>query len=209
MASLGAADAAENVAVMIRVRPLTSAEREGGERRVVKCNAAYNEITLTTGADKTVVAGPAAGATKTFTFDRVFDVDTRQSTLFDTAVAPVVDQVLQGFSCTVFAYGQTGTGKTFTMEGAKDAEGALDVDGDNAGIIVRTVKRVFNHLSTLGGEAIVKCSFLEIYNEVSEGRARGGRPEGAHETCQRAANVTRFCSPHALSYSLPCVSAAP
>ena len=43
-----------------------------------------------------------------FTFDRVFDSDTDQARLFDSTVAPVVDQVLQGYSCTVFAYGQTG-----------------------------------------------------------------------------------------------------
>lgn len=43
-----------------------------------------------------------------FTFDKVFDSDADQARLFDSAVAPVVDQVLQGYSCTVFAYGQTG-----------------------------------------------------------------------------------------------------
>ena len=37
--------------------------------------------------------------------------------MYDHAVAPIVDEVLEGFNCTIFAYGQTGTGKTFTMEG--------------------------------------------------------------------------------------------
>lgn len=48
---------------------------------------------------------------------QVFNQYSTQSEIFDTMVAPVVDQVLDGFSCTVFAYGQTGTGKTYTMEG--------------------------------------------------------------------------------------------
>ena len=60
-----------------------------------------------------------------FTFDKVFDSDADQARVFDHAVAPVIDEVLEGFSCTVFAYGQTGTGKTYTMEGPKAEDGSL------------------------------------------------------------------------------------
>jgi hypothetical protein len=105
-----------------------------------------------------------------FTFDRAFDVDASQSALFDSAVAPVVDEVLRGYSCTVFAYGQTGTGKTYTMEGTKNEDGSLRADSEEAGIIVRAVRRVFDALTASGCEHHVKISFLEIYNEV---RARG------------------------------------
>jgi kinesin family protein 11 len=56
--------------------------------------------------------GPVKGAAlnRRFTFDRVYDDKTNQETVFDTAVAPVVEEVLRGYSCTVFVYGQTGTG---------------------------------------------------------------------------------------------------
>lgn len=56
--------------------------------------------------------GPIKGAAlnRRFTFDRVYDDKTNQETVFDTAVAPVVEEVLRGYSCTVFVYGQTGTG---------------------------------------------------------------------------------------------------
>ena len=53
-----------------------------------------------------------------FSFLRqVFGTGSKQSDVYDHAVAPIVDEVLEGFNCTIFAYGQTGTGKTFTMEG--------------------------------------------------------------------------------------------
>ena len=46
-----------------------------------------------------------------------FGPESGQARLYDQAVAPIVEEVLDGFNCTIFAYGQTGTGKTYTMEG--------------------------------------------------------------------------------------------
>ena len=57
-----------------------------------------------------------------FKFDRVFGSFTTQEEIFDQTLRPIVDDVLSGFEATVFAYGQTGTGKTYTMEGAIDDE---------------------------------------------------------------------------------------
>lgn len=48
---------------------------------------------------------------------QVFGPSAKQADLYDQAVVPIVNEVLDGFNCTIFAYGQTGTGKTFTMEG--------------------------------------------------------------------------------------------
>lgn len=50
-----------------------------------------------------------------FTFDTVFDEEADQETVYQAMVKPLVDRVKQGYNCTVFAYGQTGTGKTYTM----------------------------------------------------------------------------------------------
>lgn len=47
----------------------------------------------------------------------MFGPKAQQRSIYDQAIAPIVHEVLEGFSCTVFAYGQTGTGKTYTMEG--------------------------------------------------------------------------------------------
>ena len=74
---------------------------------------------------------------KTFSFDKVFGQYSTQREVFNSMVAPVVDEVMQGFNCTVFAYGQTGTGKTHTMEGNV-------TDPEQMGIIPRSFKHIFN-----------------------------------------------------------------
>ena len=70
---------------------------------------------------------------KTFTFDNVFDWTSTQSEVYEETAKPIVESVLEGYNGTVFAYGQTGTGKTHTMDG-----GASD-----NGIIPRTFNQIF------------------------------------------------------------------
>jgi kinesin family protein 11 len=61
---------------------------------------------------RTDIAVTAHGEIKTYSVDRVFGPEADQSLIFDEIIAPIVDDMLQGINCTVFAYGQTGTGKT-------------------------------------------------------------------------------------------------
>jgi kinesin family protein 11 len=124
---------------------------------VIQCNELHREIQLTQSVNKKEYS-------RKYHFDRVYDPDTSQERLYETAVAPMVDEVLQGFNCTVFAYGQTGTGKTHTMTGNMACGGANQSD---AGVIPRAVGHIFRYLNGLGGvnEFTVKCSFLELYNE--------------------------------------------
>ena len=68
--------------------------------------------------------------------------------------------MLEGFNCTIFAYGQTGTGKTHTMQG--DCSGELS---EAAGVIPRAVAHIFASLEAANSEYSVKCTFLELYNE--------------------------------------------
>lgn len=60
--------------------------------------------------------------TKKFTFDRAFGPESRQSEVYQAVVSPLIEEVLAGYNCTVFAYGQTGTGKTHTMIGTECPE---------------------------------------------------------------------------------------
>lgn len=69
--------------------------------------------------------------------------------------------MLAGYNCTIFAYGQTGTGKTYTMSG--DMTDTLGILSDNAGIIPRVLYSLFNQLKDT--DSTVKCSFIELYNE--------------------------------------------
>jgi len=71
--------------------------------------------------------------------------------------------VLDGYNCTIFAYGQTGTGKTYTMTG--DMSDNYGSYADFAGIIPRVLYRLFEKLGNDTDDTSVKCSFIELYNE--------------------------------------------
>ncbi|KAJ3324199.1 Kinesin-like protein kif3a [Blyttiomyces sp. JEL0837] len=97
---------------------------------------------------------------KTFTFDSVFDWNSRQIDVYNTTARPIVESVLNGYNGTIFAYGQTGTGKTFSMEGVRDVP-------DLRGIIPNSFEHIFSHikLSSINTQYLVRASYLEIYNE--------------------------------------------
>jgi kinesin family protein 11 len=71
--------------------------------------------------------------------------------------------MISGYNCTIFAYGQTGTGKTYTMSG--DMNDTFGMLSDAAGIIPRALHALFNKLEVDDAECSVKCSFIELYNE--------------------------------------------
>lgn len=71
--------------------------------------------------------------------------------------------MIAGFNCTIFAYGQTGTGKTYTMSG--DMTEQFGMMSDAAGIIPRVLGTLFNKLEIEDTESAVRCSFIELYNE--------------------------------------------
>ncbi|KXS94879.1 hypothetical protein AC578_1500 [Pseudocercospora eumusae] len=109
--------------------------------------------------------GPSALSNKTYHFDKVFSPAADQGMVFDEVVAPILDEVLNGFNCTIFAYGQTGTGKTYTMSG--DISDMLPIP-EAAGIIPRVLHTLFAKLNddeAEKNEHSVKCSFIELYNE--------------------------------------------
>ncbi|KJX97798.1 kinesin family protein [Zymoseptoria brevis] len=109
--------------------------------------------------------GPSALSNKCYQFDKVFSPAADQGMLFDEVVSPILDEVINGFNCTIFAYGQTGTGKTYTMSG--DITDTLPIP-EAAGIIPRVLHTLFDRLGEDGAEKCehsVKCSFIELYNE--------------------------------------------
>ena len=110
--------------------------------------------------------GPSALSNKTYQFDKVFSPAADQGMLFEEVVAPILDEVLSCFNCTIFAYGQTGTGKTYTMSG--DISDTLPIP-DASGIIPRALHSLFDRLGQQEEnekcENSVKCSFIELYNE--------------------------------------------
>ena len=96
-----------------------------------------------------------------YAYDATFDPNASQADVYEGAVAPIVSSVLEGFNGTIFAYGQTSSGKTHTMLGP-------DIDDEaGKGIIPRLVGGIFAMIASAPGEVefTVKVSMIEIYNE--------------------------------------------
>ena len=141
------------VKVCVRLRPLNKREKRGNTIPVVTANTEKGEIN--------VVKGLSTKATRHgFNFDNVFSEFATQEEVFNQTLLPIVEQVMKGYEATVFAYGQTGTGKTYTMEGD------INVDSQR-GVIPRSCESIFDQLENSGKFANFKVtvSYLEIYNE--------------------------------------------
>uniref|UniRef100_A0A3Q1JBH1 Kinesin-like protein n=1 Tax=Anabas testudineus TaxID=64144 RepID=A0A3Q1JBH1_ANATE len=139
--------------------PFNTVERKSSYG-VVDCDQNRKEVTVKTGGvnDK--------ASRKMYTFDMVFGPAAKQIDVYRSVVCPILDEVIMGYNCTVFAYGQTGTGKTFTMEGERSPDEQFTWEEDPlAGIIPRTLHQIFEKLSENGTDFSIKVSLLEIYNE--------------------------------------------
>ncbi|KAF2879448.1 hypothetical protein ILUMI_26728 [Ignelater luminosus] len=140
------------IRVYIRLRPLNKQELEVRSSTCVEISNA-----------KDLLVKQQYG--KHYTFDKVFGPDTTQMDIYNSIVKPLIPDVLAGYNCTIFAYGQTGTGKTYTMTGESKTIG-MSLEGDEqAGIIPRAMAHLFDELSSIPRQYTVHASFLEIYNE--------------------------------------------
>ncbi|XP_060698368.1 kinesin-like protein KIF11 [Hemiscyllium ocellatum] len=150
----------KNIQVVVRCRPFSLAERKSNSTSVVDCDTLKKEVSIR-------ASGPGGEkAPKKYTFDMVFGPCAKQIDVYKSVVYPILDEVIMGYNCTIFAYGQTGTGKTFTMEGERSQKEQYTWEEDPlAGIIPRTLHQIFERLATQGAEFSVKVSLLEIYNE--------------------------------------------
>lgn len=83
--------------------------------------------------------------------------------VYQDVVGPILEEVMSGYNCTIFAYGQTGTGKTHTMEG--DLTSQMGTYSAEAGIIPRSLYRLFHTLELSKEDYSVKATFIELYNE--------------------------------------------
>ncbi|KAE8574208.1 hypothetical protein XENTR_v10003328 [Xenopus tropicalis] len=143
----------ESVRVVVRCRPMNSKELAAGYERVVDVDVKLGQVAVK------VHKGAANELPKTFTFDAVYDSNSKQVELYDETFRPLVDSVLLGFNGTIFAYGQTGTGKTYTMEGVR-------IDPEKRGVIPNSFEHIFTHISrSQNQQYLVRASYLEIYQE--------------------------------------------
>uniref|UniRef100_A0A8C0XMG2 Kinesin-like protein KIF21A n=1 Tax=Castor canadensis TaxID=51338 RepID=A0A8C0XMG2_CASCN len=111
------------------------------------------------------------GKDKAFTFDFVFDIDSQQEQIYTQCIEKLIEGCFEGYNATVFAYGQTGAGKTYTMGTGFD----VNIVEEDQGIISRAVKHLFKSIEEKKHTAIknglpppdfkVNAQFLELYNE--------------------------------------------
>ncbi|PON40489.1 Kinesin-like protein [Trema orientale] len=149
-----------NVQVLLRCRPFSEDELRSNGPNVVFCNDCQRQVAVSQSIDGKHID-------RVFSFDKVFGPFAQQRDLYEQAVFPIVNEVLEGFNCTIFAYGETGTGKTYTMEGEckRKKSGPSGELPPEAGIIPRAAKHIFDTLESQSAEYSVTVTFLELYNE--------------------------------------------
>ncbi|KAI1717077.1 kinesin motor domain-containing protein [Ditylenchus destructor] len=146
----------DNVKVVVRCRPLSEQEIRQGHQTAVDVNKSTKSITVSSIGSTNGNNEPA----KTYTFDEVFDNQSDQISIYNQVARPIIENVLKGYNGTIFAYGQTGTGKTYTMAGEDEV-------AERRGIIPNSFAHIFDHIAKCKQDKtfLVRVSFLEIYNE--------------------------------------------
>ncbi|KAJ8703729.1 hypothetical protein PYW07_013023 [Mythimna separata] len=144
----------ENVRVVVRVRPMDQREKLDGSYSCVSVDGKNNTVAVT----KNNVT--AAEPPRVYAYDAVFDSNTSQMDIYVQTASPIVEEVLKGYNGTIFAYGQTGTGKTYTMAGSNTAP-------ELRGIIPNSFAHIFSHIAKAKEDEkfLVCVTYLEIYNE--------------------------------------------
>ncbi|XP_063531172.1 kinesin heavy chain [Cydia strobilella] len=137
--------AEDSIRVVCRFRPLNDSEEKAGSKFIVKFPSGTDDNCISIGG-------------KVYLFDKVFKPNATQEKVYNEAAKSIVSDVLAGYNGTIFAYGQTSSGKTHTMEGVIG-------DPGKQGIIPRIVNDIFNHIYAMEEnlEFHIKVSYFEIY----------------------------------------------
>nr|XP_035930329.1 kinesin-like protein KIF21A isoform X11 [Halichoerus grypus] len=153
---LGAPDES-SVRVAVRIRPQLAKEKIEGCHICTSVTPGEPQVFL--------------GKDKAFTFDYVFDIESQQEQIYTQCIEKLIEGCFEGYNATVFAYGQTGAGKTYTMGTGFD----VNIIEEEQGIISRAVKHLFKSIEEKKHTAIknglpapdfkVNAQFLELYNE--------------------------------------------
>ncbi|XP_042246238.1 centromere-associated protein E isoform X1 [Thunnus maccoyii] len=139
------------VKVCVRVRPLIEREESAASEDT-------KPVQLFWKADKKSIHQIDDGnSTKSFSFDRVFVAEETTNHLYQDIAKPLVVSTVEGYNGTIFAYGQTSSGKTFTMMGSDRIPGVIPLAVED---VFQTIKNRPNK------EFLLRVSYMEIYNET-------------------------------------------
>jgi|TARA_B110000908_G_scaffold15260_1_gene17410 kinesin family protein 3/17 len=152
----------EAVKVVVRCRPQNSKERKAKAQTIVSVDPESAGIKIAPVASSSDAA--IAKKPKRFTFDATFGEESTQAGVYEEIGFPLVESVMEGYNGTIFAYGQTGCGKTFTMQGP-DVE---DPPEELRGVIPRSFQHIFDNVTlndNVKTKHVITASYIEIYNE--------------------------------------------
>ncbi|XP_060947618.1 LOW QUALITY PROTEIN: centromere-associated protein E-like [Limanda limanda] len=139
------------VKVCVRVRPLIAREESTASENA-------EPVQLFWKTDKKSIHQIDDGnSTKIFSFDRVFTAEETTSQLYQDIAKPLVVSTVEGYNGTIFAYGQTSSGKTFTMMGSNHIPGVTPLAVED---VFQTIKNCPKK------EFLLRVSYMEIYNET-------------------------------------------
>ncbi|XP_042207509.1 kinesin heavy chain-like isoform X2 [Homarus americanus] len=135
----------DSIKVVARFRPLNDSEERAGSRFIVTFPQNKDDQLVSIGG-------------KVYQFDNILKPNVTQEKVYNTSARDIVKDVLNGYNGTIFAYGQTSSGKTHTMEGVIG-------DPNLQGIIPRIIQDIFNHIYNMEEnlEFHIKVSYFEIY----------------------------------------------
>ena len=140
---------AGNVNVICRFRPMNELEKTNGNE----------EVCVFTSPTTLQFHSTRENNNYRFKFDRIFPPSSTQEDIYNFGVKGIIDSVLDGYNGTVLAYGQTSSGKTYTMQGEMN-------NNSTQGIIPRMIEHVFDFIHNQEGtEFMIKVSMIEIYLE--------------------------------------------
>ncbi|KAL4702870.1 hypothetical protein ACJJTC_009091 [Scirpophaga incertulas] len=137
----------DNIKVVVKVRPLIAREIE--EKLSYQWRIKNN--TLYQLDQKGKDFGPS------FTFDKVYEEKCKTTEIYNDVAKPIVEAAIAGVNGTIFAYGQTSSGKTYTMSGTDDSPGIIPLAVYN---LYKTIKNIPNR------DFLVRVSYIEIYNDM-------------------------------------------
>ncbi|KAI8998545.1 kinesin-domain-containing protein [Trametes punicea] len=158
-------EAETNIKVVIRCRRRSEREIQENSPIIVTINGPKgDDVTIETAPPSTNLGVVTLPTTRTYPFDMVFGPEADQASIYNDVVHPMLEEVLMGYNCTLFAYGQTGTGKTHTMQGDLSTT-PMGNPSAQAGMIPRVLFKLFQHLEATSTDYSVKISYVELYNE--------------------------------------------
>ncbi|XP_010128196.1 PREDICTED: centromere-associated protein E, partial [Chlamydotis macqueenii] len=118
-------------------------------------NALEDKVSLYWKSENNTIS--EVNGTKVFNYDRVFHSSDNTQQLYEGVAVPIIQSAVQGYNGTIFAYGQTASGKTYTMMGNEDS----------VGIIPKAIQHVFKQICEIPDrEFLLRVSYMEIYNET-------------------------------------------